>query len=272
MADIVEEIATLVAQGAMEIQLLGQNVNAYQGMDAGGVPHDLAMLLRRVALLPNVQRIRFVTSHPADMHDDLVEVFADLPALCPYFHLPIQSGSNRILAEMGRHHTVDDYRIWVDRLRQARPDIALASDFIVGFPGESDRDFQDTLDLVQTVGFDHAYSFCFSPRPGTKAAEMDGQIAPTEAATRLATLQALLNTQQHQRNRQQVGRIEEVLVEGPSKKGAGNVTGRTPGFRKVNFPGDSTLVGRIVPVEITEGGPNALKGILAKPLPPFEVS
>ena len=263
VAAILEEVSGLAQQGALEIQLLGQNVNAYQATDQAGVPHDLALLIRRIALLPGVKRIRFVTSHPADMSDDLVELFADLPSLCPYFHLPIQSGSNRILERMGRGHTVEQYLMWVERLRHACPEIALASDFIVAFPGESESDFQDTLDFVEKVAFDHAYSFCFSPRPGTDAEKMPHQIPRSEAAARLAILQERLNTQQLQRNRLQVGRIEPVLVEGIAKKGMGELAGRTPGFRKVNFAGDPMMIGRIVPVEITEGYPNSLRGKIA---------
>ncbi|MEO5339378.1 MAG: tRNA (N6-isopentenyl adenosine(37)-C2)-methylthiotransferase MiaB [Magnetococcus sp. MYC-9] len=257
---ILEEVTDLVRQGAMEIQLLGQNVNAYQGMDTSGTPHDLALLIRRVALLPGVERIRFVTSHPADMTEELVELFADLPQLCPYFHLPIQSGSNRILARMGRGHTVEEYLEWVRRLRQARPDMAMASDFIVGFPGETEADFQETLQLVEEVSFDHAYSFCYSSRPGTQAAQMADQLPPEVSSARLATLQERLSAHQLQRNRNRVGQLESVLVEGGAKKGSGELTGRTPGFRKVNFSGDATWIGRIVPVRITEGLPNSLRG------------
>ena len=261
---IEDEVAHLVQRGAVEIQFLGQNVNAYDGVGADGVTYDLALLLRRAALIPGVKRLRFVTSHPADMTQDLVDVFADVPQLCPYVHLPIQSGSDRILARMGRGHTAAEYRGWVERLRQVSPDVAMASDFIVGFPGERDVDFQDTLTFVESIGFDHAYSFCFSARPGTQAAEMDGQIPLPERQTRLAILQEALNAQQLQRNRLQVGRVESVLVEGPARKGQGVLTGRTPGFRKVHFPGEASLLGRMVPVEIMEGLPNSLRGRLAQ--------
>ncbi|MBF0400353.1 MAG: tRNA (N6-isopentenyl adenosine(37)-C2)-methylthiotransferase MiaB [Magnetococcales bacterium] len=263
VAAILDEITRLVAQGAVEIQLLGQNVNAYEGLDPSGLHHDLALLIRRVALLPGVERIRFVTSHPADMTDELVEIFADIPQLCPYFHLPIQSGSNRILDRMGRGHTVENYLEWVNKLRQAAPDIAIASDFIVGFPGETEADFQETLDLVETVSFDHAYSFCFSSRPGTQAASLPDQLPAAVSTARLAILQERLNAHQLQRNQNRVGRLEAVLVEGAAKKGSGEWTGRTPGFRKVNFPAAATnLVGQIVPVRITEGLPNSLRGIM----------
>ncbi|MEO5354004.1 MAG: tRNA (N6-isopentenyl adenosine(37)-C2)-methylthiotransferase MiaB [Magnetococcus sp. XQGC-1] len=266
VADILAEITDLVRQGAMEIQLLGQNVNAYQGMDPSGTPHDLALLIQRVALLPGVERIRFVTSHPADMTEDLVALFADIPQLCPYFHLPIQSGSDRILEQMGRGHTVEQYLDWVARLRQVCPEIAIASDFIVGFPGETEEDFQATLDLVNRVSFEHAYSFCFSSRPGTRAESMAGQIPPEVSAARLAILQESLNRHQLRHNQSRVGKVESVLVEGPARKGSGELTGRTPGFRKVNFPGGPELVGRIVPVLITEGLPNSLRGELHTPV------
>lgn len=261
---ILNEVTSLVRQGVIEIQLLGQNVNAYQGEDQEGVPHDLALLMRRVALVSGVERIRFVTSHPADMTDDLVTVFGDLEQLCSYFHLPIQSGSDAVLERMGRGHTVDEYLTWVDRLKSISPNIALASDFIVGFPGESDADFQKTLDLVSQVGFDHAYSFCFSARPGTKASEMSGQVSMDVGSRRLATLQEAINTQQFRRNQEQVGRVESVLVEGVSKKDHHEMSGRTPGYRKVNFPGDPLLIGRVVSVEIIGARPNSLKGVLVQ--------
>ncbi|MEO5364223.1 MAG: TRAM domain-containing protein, partial [Magnetococcus sp. DMHC-8] len=169
--------------------------------------------------------------------------------------------------QMGRGHTVETYVAWVDRLRQACPEIAMASDFIVGFPGETEADFQETLQLVDRLAFDHAYSFCFSSRPGTRAETMAGQVDGAVSSARLAILQERLNAHQLQRNRERVGRVEAVLVEGPAKKGSGELTGRTPGFRKVNFPGDPTLIGRIVPVRITEGLPNSLRGHLTNPFP-----
>ena len=258
---ILAEVTARVNAGAVEIQLLGQNVNAYAGQDREGIGHDLALLIRAVALVPGVARIRFITSHPADMSPDLVAAFAEVPQLCPYLHLPIQSGSDAILTRMSRGHTVSEYLDWVDRLRQACPDIALASDFIVGFPGETKTNFQDTLDLVNQVAFDQAYSFQFSPRPGTPAADMGPPVATAERAIRLATLQLLLQKKQLQRNRARVGNRELVLVEGPSKVGNGEFTGRTPGFSRVNFAGSPEWVGRIIPVEITEGLPNSLRGL-----------
>lgn len=260
--EILHEVEDLIQAGAKEIHLLGQNVNAYHALDAQGVSYDLALLMRRVALVPGVQRIRFVTSHPADMNQDLVEVFTQIPQLCSYLHLPIQSGSDRILQRMERGHSVDEYLAWITQLRNQVPDIALASDFIVGFPGESDVDFQATLDLARQVEFDHAYSFVFSPRPGTVAASMDDLIPLELGNLRLAALQELLNTIQLKKNRARMGCVEEVLVEGPAKRGSGELFGKTVHGRTVNFPGEATLMGEIVRVKITEGLPNSLRGRL----------
>ncbi|MBF0283402.1 MAG: tRNA (N6-isopentenyl adenosine(37)-C2)-methylthiotransferase MiaB [Magnetococcales bacterium] len=258
---VVEEVEGLVRQGAVEIQLLGQNVNAYQSLDREGVVHDLALLIRRVALIDGVRRLRFITSHPADMNADLVEVFADVPQLAPYLHLPIQSGSDRILQAMGRGHTAAEYLAWVERLRAACPDLALASDFIVGFPGETEADFQDTLNLAERVGYDHAYSFKYSARPGTQAAQLPDPVPEPEIAARLARLQKVLERHQLAGNRRQVGRVEEVLVEGPSRPGSGELAGRDGTWRKVNFPGPESWIGTLVPVRIVEGMPNSLRGV-----------
>lgn len=259
---VLTETEGLAAQGVVEIMLLGQNVNAYHAQDREGVEHDLALLIRRVALIPGVERIRFATSHPADMNDDLAEAFAEVEELCPYLHLPVQAGADSVLTAMERGHSAEEYLAWIDKLRRARPDIALSSDFIVGFPGESDADFQATMELVRRVGFDHAYSFKFSARPGTAAAEMEGAVSDAVASRRLAELQDLLNAQQLESNRRQIGRVERVLVEGPSKRQPGEMAGRTPGFRRVNFPGPLSLAGRIATVEITDGLANSLRGVL----------
>jgi tRNA-2-methylthio-N6-dimethylallyladenosine synthase len=260
VADVLDEVVGLATQGVREFRLLGQNVNAYRAPDADGMEHDLALLIRRVALVAGVERIRFVTSHPADMTMELVELFAELPELCPYLHLPVQSGSDAVLERMGRGHTVAEYIAWVERLRAARPDIALATDFIVGFPGERAQDFQETLDLVETVGFDHAYSFQYSSRPGTAAAEWPDQIPHPEAAQRLARLQEHLNRQQLARNAAQVGRIVPVLVEGPSKRDPADLRGLTPDMRTVNFPGPPGWTGQTIQVRITRGLANSLRG------------
>ncbi len=262
MGEIIAEIDGLLQKGAVEIELLGQNVNAYQGRDEAGVEHDLALLIRRVSLLDGIRRIRFVTSHPADMNMDLVNAFAEVPELAPYMHLPIQSGSDKILAAMERGHSVEEYMGWMDALKNARPDIALASDFIVGFPGETEEDFAATMELVERVGFDHAYSFVFSPRPGTAAAEMGDTVAKDVGEARLARLQELINAIQLTKNREQIGKVETVLVEGPAKKGAGLMAGRTPSFRRINFPAPTELTGSMVEVLVTEARPNSLLGRL----------
>ncbi len=258
--EILAEVAQLTVQGVIEILLLGQNVNAYHGRDRQGVVHDLALLLRRVALVPGVERLRFVTSHPADMNRDLVEVFGDLPQLCPYLHLPVQSGSDAILQRMGRGHRVADYEAWIDQARRVRPDLAVATDFIVGFPGESEADFQATLDLVERVGFDHAYSFKFSARPGTAAVALPDPVPEEVGARRLARLQELLNRQQLARNQARVGTVVPVLVEGPSGHRPGEWAGRAPDMRRVHFPGPANLAGVLVTVRITAGLPNSLRG------------
>ncbi|MBF0157236.1 MAG: tRNA (N6-isopentenyl adenosine(37)-C2)-methylthiotransferase MiaB, partial [Magnetococcales bacterium] len=261
VASVEAEVREVLRGGAREVILLGQNVNAYRGVDEEGVGYDLALLIRRLALLPGLERLRFVTSHPADMSAALVEVFAELPELCPYLHLPIQSGSDRILAAMGRGHTVAEYRSWVGRLRAARADLCLASDFIVGFPGESESDFAETLALVEELQFDHAYAFRFSPRPGTPASRWEGGIPEAESMERLQRLQAVLHAVQWRSNRGRVGRVEAVLVEGPARLGRGEWSGRAPGFQVVNFPAVGDPTGRIVPVRITEGLPNSLRGV-----------
>ncbi|MBF0448934.1 MAG: tRNA (N6-isopentenyl adenosine(37)-C2)-methylthiotransferase MiaB [Magnetococcales bacterium] len=260
--EILAEISNLTANGAVEIELLGQNVNAYQGSDRDGVEHDLALLIRQVALVPGVERIRFITSHPADMSEELLTAFAEVPELSPYMHLPIQSGSDRILQAMNRGHTVEEYLTWIDKLREICPDIALASDFIVGFPGESDEEFQQTLDLIEQVRYDHAYSFVFSPRPGTAAALMTDQVPRAVSEARLAILQERINAIQVEKNQAQIGRVESVLVEGPAKKGGGLMAGRTGGFRRINFPASSDLTGHLIYVLVTEARPNSLIGRL----------
>ncbi|MBF0620840.1 MAG: tRNA (N6-isopentenyl adenosine(37)-C2)-methylthiotransferase MiaB [Magnetococcales bacterium] len=260
--EILAEVTELARGGTREIHLLGQNVNAYKAMDGDGVDHDLALLIRQVALIDGIDRIRFVTSHPVDMNEDLVEVFGDVPELCAYLHLPIQSGSNRVLDGMERGHDVDAYRHWVKRLRETSPDIALASDFIVGFPGEDEAAFEETLAFVEEIGFDHAYSFKYSSRPGTPAAEMEHAVEESVKTERLARLQAVLNRHQEMKNKAQVGKIESVLVEGVSRRHSGEIMGRTSGMRTVNFAGSESLIGKIVSVQLTEGRANSLRGCL----------
>jgi tRNA-2-methylthio-N6-dimethylallyladenosine synthase len=264
VGDILQEVENLTNKGAMEIELLGQNVNAYRGSDQAGVEHDLALLIRQVSLVSGVERIRFITSHPADMNDDLIDAFAEVPELNPYMHLPIQSGSDKILAAMERGHSVAEYLSWITKLRQASPNIALASDFIVGFPGETEEDFQQTLDLITKVRYDHAYSFVFSPRPGTAAADMEDVVPQNVGETRLLRLQELINTIQFEQNQANVGRVESVLVEGLAKKGQGMLAGRTAGFRRINFTASVELIGSLVDVLVTEARPNSLLGKISE--------
>jgi tRNA-2-methylthio-N6-dimethylallyladenosine synthase len=262
VGDILEEVKNLTDKGAMEIELLGQNVNAYRGHDQEGVEHDLALLIRQVSLVPGVERIRFITSHPADMNADLITAFAEVPELGSYMHLPIQSGSDKILAAMERGHTVAEYLDWIKKLKKVCPQVTLASDFIVGFPGETEEDFQDTLNLIAQVRYGHAYSFLYSPRPGTTAADMENVVPLEVGEKRLARLQELINTIQVEENQAQVGRVENVLVEGVAKKGQGMLAGRTAGFRRINFPAPVELIGSLANVLVTEARPNSLIGEL----------
>ncbi|MBF0381879.1 MAG: tRNA (N6-isopentenyl adenosine(37)-C2)-methylthiotransferase MiaB [Magnetococcales bacterium] len=260
--DILKEVKNLTDKGAKEIELLGQNVNAYLGHDQAGVEHDLALLIRQVSFVEGVERIRFVTSHPGDMSDDLVNAFAEIPELNSYMHLPIQSGSDKILAAMERGHSVAEYMGWIEKLKKACPKITLASDFIVGFPGETEEDFQNTLDLISEVRYGHAYSFLFSPRPGTVAADMEGFIPQEVSQERLERLQELINTIQVEENKAQIGLVESVLVEGEAKKGQGLLAGRTSGYRRINFPAPVELIGTLANVLVTQARPNSLIGEL----------
>jgi len=260
-AAIVAEVAGLVAGGAREVVLLGQNVNAYHGEGADG-PVSLAGLIHRLAHIEGLARIRYTTSHPRDLTDDLIAAHGAEAKLMPSLHLPVQSGSDRVLAAMNRRHTAADYRHLVERLRTARPDLALSSDFIVGFPGESDADFAATLALVETVGFAQAYAFKYSPRPGTPAAVLPRQVAETVKAERLATLQASLKRQQDAANRAQVGRTLPVLFERPGRR-PGQRIGRTPHMQAVHAEAPAAAVGRVLPVTIVAAHPHSLAGRLA---------
>jgi tRNA-2-methylthio-N6-dimethylallyladenosine synthase len=252
----------LVARGVREITLLGQNVNAYHGEGADGRPWSLARLIRRLSEIDGLARLRYTTSHPRDMGDDLIAAHRDEAKLMPFLHLPVQSGADRILAAMNRKHTADDYRQLVARIRDARPDIALSTDIIVGFPGETDSEFARTLDLVADTGFAMAFSFKYSPRPGTPAAKMDGQVPDAVAAERLTRLQALLAAQATAFNARLVGRTVPVLFERTGRR-SGQVMGRSPYLQVVNADGADALIGRIVPVEITASGPHQLVGVLS---------
>ena len=261
-ASVLAEARRLVARGARELTLLGQNVNAYHG-EAGGGTWGLGRLVRALAEIEGLARIRYATSHPRDMDDDLIAAHAEVPALMPFLHLPVQSGSDRVLAAMNRRHTADDYLRLVDRLRAVRPDLALSSDFIVGHPGEGASDHDATLALVERVGFAQAFSFKYSARPGTPAAGAPAQVPEAEKDARLQSLQALLRAQQAAFNANTGGRTVPVLVTGPGRR-PGQMAGRSPWLQPVHFPSDDAgLVGRVVAVDIEAGNPNSLAGRLA---------
>ena len=264
VAKVMDEIAHLAGAGVREVTLIGQNVNAYHGLGAGGGNVDLAELLGLVAGIPDILRVRYTTSHPNDMSEGLICAHRDNPALAPYLHLPIQSGSNRILAAMNRKHEVGDYKDVVARIRAAKPDIALSSDFIVGYPGESDADFEETLDLVRAVGFAASYTFKYSQRPGTPGAELKNQIDEQTKAARLLILQQLLEDQRQSFNRAAIGRVMPVLFEKPGRH-AGQVIGRSPYLQSVVAAGEAALIGAIADVEIVDVGPNSLRGRIVTP-------
>lgn len=256
---VVAEARRLVGGGAVEITLLGQNVNAFHGAGPDGRDWGLGRLIRALAEIDGLARIRYTTSHPRDMDDDLIAAHGEVPALMPYLHLPVQSGSDRILDTMNRGHTADDYRRIVDRLRAARPDLALSSDFIVGFPGESDRDFADTLRLVREVGYAQAYSFKYSARPGTPAASVADQLSEAEKSDRLEALQQLLNAQQRAFNEAAVGTVQPVLFERRGNR-PGQLIGRGPWMQSIHAAAPDRLLGALVDVAIDLGGGNSLSG------------
>ncbi len=265
VARIIAEAKTLAAAGVREITLLGQNVNAYHGQGVDGYDTGLGALLFELAKIDGLDRLRYTTSHPRDMDDALIAAHADLPELMPYLHLPVQSGSDTILKAMNRQHTSKHYLEIIDRIRAARPDIALSGDFIVGFPGETDADFADTLSLVKQVGYASAYSFKYSPRPGTPGALLDNQVEPHIASERLLELQKLINENQLAFNRNCVGKLVDVLLEKPGRK-TGQIAGRSPYLQAVHVDADETMIGRIVPLSIKSAGQNSLYGEqLAKP-------
>jgi tRNA-2-methylthio-N6-dimethylallyladenosine synthase len=265
LEQVLEELRRLAAQGVSEVTLLGQNVNAYRGSMRGGGHADLAALIYFVAEVSGIERIRFTTSHPVEFRDSLIEAFRDVPKLANYLHLPVQSGSDRVLALMKRGHTVLEYKQKLRRLREVRPDISLSSDFIVGYPGETERDFQATLDLIADVSFDQCYSFIYSRRPGTPAASLPDDVTHEEKQQRLERLQALVGEQSTRFARAMVGSVQRVLVERPARRDQRQLAGRTDNNRWVNFDGPSMLIDRYVDVAITEAMPNSLRGRLAVP-------
>ncbi|MBK8750235.1 MAG: tRNA (N6-isopentenyl adenosine(37)-C2)-methylthiotransferase MiaB [Candidatus Competibacteraceae bacterium] len=261
-ADVLAEVATLATQGVREVTLLGQNVNAYRGPTEDDEISDLALLIEHVAAIPRIDRIRYTTSHPLELSDRLIEVYARVPELVSQLHLPVQSGSDRILALMKRGHTVLEYKAKIRKLRTIRPDLSLSSDFIIGFPGETGPDFDATMALIDEIGFDHSFSFLYSPRPGTPAASLPDSTPILIKKERLARLQARIEELAHEKSRRMIGTVQRVLVEKPSRKDGRQLAGRTENNRVVNFDGPSGLIGHFAKVAITEALPNSLRGRL----------
>jgi tRNA-2-methylthio-N6-dimethylallyladenosine synthase len=260
--DVIAEIYTLVEQGVSEIHLLGQNVNDYRGPMHNGDIADLALLIHYTAAIDGVKRIRFTTSHPWAFDDNLIRAYAEEPKLANFLHLPVQSGSNRILAMMKRNYTAEQYLEKIEKLKQVRPDIAISSDFIVGFPTETAEDFQATMNIIHAVNFDNSFSFIYSPRPGTPAAKLHDNVSMEEKKQRLSILQSRIIQNTQAISRSMVGTIQNILITGVAKKGNQQIAGRTENNRVVNFDGSPDLIGRIVPVMITEALPNSLRGHL----------
>ncbi len=272
--DVLVEVAQLAAQGVREVNLLGQNVNAYRGPYGDGACEglgpsenvryaDLGLLIRTIAEIDGIGRIRFTTSHPLEFSDSLVEAYRDVPKLANYLHLPVQAGSDRILAAMKRGYTAIEFKQKIRKLRAVRPGISISSDFIVGFPGETDADFDKTMKLIEDVGFDQSFSFIYSRRPGTPAADLQDDVSDAEKHARLERLQQHINAHALEISRAMVGNVQTVLVEGPSKKDPNELTGKTENMRSVNFAGHPRLVGQFVDVVITEALSNSLRGRVA---------
>ena len=260
---VLEEVRQLASQGVREITLLGQNVNAYAGPMADGALVDLATLIHHVSAVPGIELIRFTTSHPLEFNESLIEAYANVPKLANHLHLPVQSGSDRILALMKRGYTAIEFKDKVRKLRAVRPDICISSDFIIGFPGETERDFAATLALVRDVGLDQSFAFLYSRRPGTPAASLPDEVPLEVKQERLARLQAQLDAQHRAINERMVGTVQRVLVERPAKKDARELAGRTENNRWVNFAGPAGLMDRFVDVVVTEARPHSLRGRLA---------
>lgn len=261
--DVIAEVAGLAARGVREVNLLGQNVNAYRGENHEGDIVDFAELLHFVAKVPGLDRIRYTTSHPVEFSDALIDAYADIPALVSHLHLPVQSGSDRVLAAMKRGHTALEYKSKIRRLRKHRPDISLSSDFIIGFPGETDADFAATMKLIEDIGFDASFSFIYSARPGTPAADLPDDTSEATKKGRLQILQSRINQQAQAISRSMVDSTQRILVTGPSKKDPGQLQGRTENNRVVNFScADAQLIGHFVDVVIGEALPNSLRGAM----------
>lgn len=263
--DVIVEVAQLAAQGVREVNLLGQNVNAYRGEMHDGDRADLALLIHYVAAIDGIERIRYTTSHPIELSDALIRAYAEIPQLVSHLHLPVQSGSDRILVAMKRGHTALEYRAKIKQLREVRPDLSLSSDFIIGFPGETDQDFRATMDLIEKVGFDHSFSFVYSARPGTPAAMLPDDVPMTIKKQRLSQLQQRVNQMAQVISESMVGSVQRILVGRPSRKDPEQLAGRTGNNRVVNFAGPRELIGRFVDVCITQALPNSLRGELKSP-------
>ncbi len=267
--DVLVEVAQLAAQGVREVNLLGQNVNAYRGRyaseenEGNGEIADLGLLIRAIAQIEGIGRIRFTTSHPLEFSDSLVEAYRDVPQLANYLHLPVQAGSDRVLAAMKRGYTALEFKQKIRKLRVVRPDISISSDFIIGFPGETDADFDKTMKLIEDVGFDQSFSFIYSRRPGTPAADLEDNTTDAEKRARLSRLQARINANSKQISGSMIGSVQTVLVEKTSKRDSNELTGRTENMRFVNFPGHPRLIGQFVEVVITEVMSNSLRGRVA---------
>ena len=261
--DVITEVVGLASQGVREVCLLGQNVNGYRGITHDGRIMEFAELLHYVAAVEGIDRLRYTTSHPIEFTDELVEAHGQIPELVSHLHLPVQSGSDRILKLMKRGYTAGQYLEWIGKLKAAHPGISLSSDFIIGFPGESEQDFKDTMDLIKQVRFDHSFSFIYSQRPGTPAAQLADDVSIQTKKNRLAALQKRINGFAAGYSQAMVGTGQVILVEGPSKKDPEQLSGRTENNRVINFPGDLSLSGGFVRVEVTEALPNSLRGVLS---------
>ncbi len=259
--DVLAEVVGLADKGAKEITFLGQNVNDYRGTMSDGQVADLATLIEYTAEIPGIERIRFTTSHPLAFSDRLIAAYATIPKLSNHLHLPVQSGSNRILSAMKRGYTREDFLQKIKKLKAVRPDISIGSDFIVGFPGETAEEFQATMDLIREVDFDQSFSFIYSPRPGTPAAKLHDPISMEEKKHRLEIMQQRLDLQVHRHSQAMLDTVQTILVEGPSKKSADELQGRTDNYRVVNFAGDTALIGKMIKVKITEVKHYTLRGL-----------
>jgi tRNA-2-methylthio-N6-dimethylallyladenosine synthase len=258
--DVLTEVFDLAAQGVREVTLLGQNVNAYHGDIHDGGQADLALLLRYLAEIEGIGRIRYTTSHPLEFTDSLIAAYADIPELVNHLHLPVQSGADKILTAMKRRYTAEQYIGIIDKLREVRSDISLSSDFIVGFPGETDEDFEQTMDLIEHVGFDQSFSFIYSPRPGTPASDLPDDVSMAVKRERLARLQARIGEMAGEISQAMVGTRQRVLIDRPARKDPRQLSGRTENNRVVNFDGPMDLLGQFANIVITESLPNSLRG------------